>query len=162
MLLLCIYYPLAFLNVASNYVINEDADVYQWKDFFPALWAELWINYNSPTVLCSSLEVQCDEKRFSACPFKWVESMWQKDDVFANISYRHPLWLIKTKWGEGVLFHRDICKTYISIAKQHINEYWGGTKRRKREDISVLLISLMRGNMLTLLETITGYSYLLV
>jgi len=33
-LLLCTYYPLAFFNVSSNYVINEDADVYQWKFFF--------------------------------------------------------------------------------------------------------------------------------
>lgn len=54
------------------------------------------------------------------------------------------------------LLHRD------SVAEQHINEYWGETKTRKREDVSVLLIFLMHGNMLTLPETITGYSYLLV
>lgn len=39
------------------------------------------------------------------------------------------------------LFHRH------SVAKQHINEYWGETKIRKRDDASVLLIFLMHGNI---------------
>lgn len=46
------------------------------------------------------------------------------------------------------------------MAKHHTNEYWGEANARKREDVLVLLIFLMRGNRLTWPETSTGYSYL--
>lgn len=69
-----------------------------------------------------------------------------------SLTDTHCAWSKQNK-ERVFLFHRD------SIIKQHINEYWRETKTRKREDISVLLIFLMHGSMLTLPENIAGYSY---